>query len=56
MGSPYAQVLGFTDEDVVSSDFITNAHSSIVDSKAGISLSDTFVKVCGHMIELQAGM
>lgn len=38
-------VLGYTDEDVVSSDFITDAHSSIVDAKAGIMLSPTFVKV-----------
>lgn len=30
---------------VVSSDFITDTHSSIVDAKAGIQLSPTFVKV-----------
>ena len=35
----------FTDEDVVSADFIGDKHSSIVDSKAGIQLSDTFVKL-----------
>lgn len=38
-------VLGYTDEDVVSSDFIGNAHTSIFDEKAGIQLSPTFVKV-----------
>ncbi|KAK2078902.1 hypothetical protein QBZ16_002592 [Prototheca wickerhamii] len=38
-------ILGYTDEDVVSSDFIGNSHSSIVDAKAGIQLSDTFVKI-----------
>ena len=39
------QVLGFTDEDVVSSDFVTDPHSSIIDSKAGLMLSPTFVKL-----------
>eukprot|EP00887_Chlorella_sp_A99_P000064 scaffold16.g64.t1 len=38
-------ILGFTDEDVVSSDFITDDRSSIVDAKAGIALSPTFVKL-----------
>eukprot|EP01024_Parvocaulis_polyphysoides_P045739 TRINITY_DN4286_c0_g4_i2.p1 TRINITY_DN4286_c0_g4~~TRINITY_DN4286_c0_g4_i2.p1 ORF type:complete len:301 (-),score=72.97 TRINITY_DN4286_c0_g4_i2:381-1283(-) len=38
-------ILGFTDDDVVSKDFTTDAHSSMVDSKAGIQLSDTFVKL-----------
>ena len=38
-------VLGYTDEDVVSSDFIGDAHTSIFDAKAGIALTDTFVKV-----------
>eukprot|EP00195_Chlamydomonas_chlamydogama_P006260 CAMPEP_0202893434 /NCGR_PEP_ID=MMETSP1392-20130828/3011_1 /ASSEMBLY_ACC=CAM_ASM_000868 /TAXON_ID=225041 /ORGANISM="Chlamydomonas chlamydogama, Strain SAG 11-48b" /LENGTH=367 /DNA_ID=CAMNT_0049577769 /DNA_START=138 /DNA_END=1241 /DNA_ORIENTATION=+ len=38
-------VLGYTDEDVVSSDFVTDAHSSIVDAKAGIMLTPTFVKL-----------
>lgn len=35
----------YTEEDVVSADFIGDKHSSIVDSKAGIQLSDTFVKL-----------
>lgn len=38
-------VLGYTDEDVVSSDFIGDDHASIFDAKAGISLNDNFVKV-----------
>jgi glyceraldehyde 3-phosphate dehydrogenase len=38
-------ILGYTDEEVVSSDFIGDAHSSIFDAKAGISLSDNFVKL-----------
>ena len=40
-----AGVLGYTDEDVVSSDFISDPHTSIFDAKAGIALTDTFVKV-----------
>ena len=38
-------ILGYTDEDVVSSDFIGDARTSIFDAKAGISLTDTFVKL-----------
>ncbi len=38
-------VLGYTNEDVVSSDFIGDARTSIFDEKAGIQLSPTFVKV-----------
>lgn len=38
-------VLGYTEDDVVSSDFIGNTHSSIFDAKAGISLTDNFVKL-----------
>ena len=40
-----AGILGYTDEDVVSSDFISDPHTSIFDAKAGIALTDTFVKV-----------
>jgi len=40
-----AGVLGFTKEDVVSTDFVGDAHSSIVDAKAGIALSGNFVKL-----------
>jgi glyceraldehyde 3-phosphate dehydrogenase len=38
-------ILGYTDEEVVSSDFIGDTRSSIFDAKAGISLSDNFVKL-----------
>jgi len=38
-------VLGYTDEDVVSSDFLGDARTSIFDAKAGIALTDSFVKV-----------
>ena len=38
-------VLGYTDEDVVSSDFLGDSRTSIFDKKAGIALTDTFVKV-----------
>ncbi|HBK30211.1 MAG TPA: type I glyceraldehyde-3-phosphate dehydrogenase [Porphyromonadaceae bacterium] len=38
-------VLGYTNEDLVSSDFIGDPHTSIFDEKAGIQLSPTFVKV-----------
>ncbi|PQL94094.1 type I glyceraldehyde-3-phosphate dehydrogenase [Apibacter adventoris] len=38
-------ILGYTDEEVVSSDFITDPRTSIFDAKAGIQLSPTFVKV-----------
>ena len=40
-----AGVLGYTDEAVVSSDFLGDARTSIFDAKAGIALTDTFVKV-----------
>ncbi|MFY9643027.1 MAG: type I glyceraldehyde-3-phosphate dehydrogenase [Rhodomicrobium sp.] len=38
-------VLGYTDEEVVSSDFIHDAHSSIFDAGAGIELNANFFKV-----------
>ncbi|XP_018576994.1 glyceraldehyde-3-phosphate dehydrogenase 2 [Anoplophora glabripennis] len=38
-------ILGYTDEEVVSSDFIGDTHSSIFDAKAGISLNQNFVKL-----------
>ena len=38
-------VLGYTDEDVVSSDFLGDSRTSIFDAKAGIALTDSFVKV-----------
>jgi glyceraldehyde 3-phosphate dehydrogenase len=38
-------ILGYTEEDVVSTDFIGDARTSIFDAKAGIALNDNFVKV-----------
>ena len=38
-------ILAYTDEAVVSSDFIHNPHTSIFDATAGIMLTDTFVKL-----------
>lgn len=38
-------ILDYTEEDVVSSDFIGDKHASIFDAKAGISLTDNFVKI-----------
>ncbi|CAG5108897.1 Similar to Gapdh2: Glyceraldehyde-3-phosphate dehydrogenase 2 (Drosophila pseudoobscura pseudoobscura) [Cotesia congregata] len=42
---PLKGILGYTEDDVVSSDFIGDNHSSIFDAKAGIPLSDGFVKL-----------
>jgi glyceraldehyde 3-phosphate dehydrogenase len=38
-------ILGYTEDAVVSSDFLGDARTSIFDAKAGIALTDTFVKV-----------
>lgn len=38
-------ILDYTEEPVVSSDFIHSPHTSIFDSKAGIMLNETFVKL-----------
>lgn len=38
-------ILGYTEEEVVSSDFIGDSRTSIFDAKAGIALNDNFVKV-----------
>ncbi len=42
---PLKGILGYTEEEVVSSDFIGDARTSIFDAKAGIALTDTFVKI-----------
>jgi glyceraldehyde 3-phosphate dehydrogenase len=60
-------VLGYTDEQVVSSDFMGDSRSSIYDAQAGIELNDRFFKVvswydnewgyscrCVDMLELMA--
>ena len=38
-------ILGYTEDEVVSTDFLGDARTSIFDAKAGIQLSPTFVKV-----------
>merc|ERR1711966_233446 len=42
---PMKGILAYTEDDVVSSDFIGDAHTSIFDAKAGIALTDNFVKL-----------
>ena len=42
---PMKGILGYTNDDVVSTDFLGDPRSSIFDIKAGIHLSDTFMKV-----------
>ncbi|MBC7744807.1 MAG: type I glyceraldehyde-3-phosphate dehydrogenase [Flavobacterium sp.] len=41
----YKGILGYTEDSVVSSDFIGDARTSIFDANAGIALNDHFVKV-----------
>jgi glyceraldehyde 3-phosphate dehydrogenase len=38
-------ILGFTEDDVVSQDFVSDSRTSIVDAKAGIGLNSTFFKI-----------
>ena len=42
---PLKGILAYTEDEVVSQDFIGDTHSSIFDAKAGISLNDNFVKL-----------
>lgn len=41
----YKGILGYTEDDVVSQDFIGDSRTSIVDAKAGIGLNSTFFKI-----------
>jgi len=41
----YKGIMGYTEDAVVSTDFVGDEHSSIFDASAGIALNDTFVKV-----------
>jgi len=41
----YAGIVGYTEDQVVSADFIGDKRSSIFDAKAGIALSSNFVKL-----------
>ena len=38
-------ILGYTEEDVVSSDFVGEVCTSVFDAKAGIALNDNFIKL-----------
>jgi len=38
-------ILGYTEDQVVSSDYLTSSYSSIFDAGAGISLNEHFVKL-----------
>ncbi len=42
---PMKGYLAYTEDQVVSSDFMGDEHSSIFDARAGIALSSTFVKL-----------
>jgi len=42
---PMKGILAYTEDDVVSSDFIGESCTSVFDAKAGIALSDNFVKL-----------
>ena len=42
---PLKGILAYTDEEVVSTDFIGDPHSSIFDAQAGIALDDNFVNL-----------
>ena len=42
---PMKGIMDYTSDDVVSSDFLGDKHTSIFDAKAGIALTDTFVKL-----------
>ncbi|CAF2155758.1 unnamed protein product [Rotaria magnacalcarata] len=47
---PLKNILAYTDDEVVSTDFIGDTYSSIFDAKAGISLNDNFVKLLSWYI------
>jgi len=42
---PLKGILGYTEDDVVSMDFLGDSRSCIFDAKAGIQLSEKFVKL-----------
>ncbi|KAH7420867.1 hypothetical protein KP509_13G026600 [Ceratopteris richardii] len=47
-------ILGYTEDDVVSTDFVGDERSSIFDAKAGIALSKDFMKLiaCNRVVDL----
>lgn len=48
---PLKGILGYSDEEVVSSDFIGDTNSSIFDAKAGLALNDNFVKLVSWSVQ-----
>uniref|UniRef100_A0A2K5NSW4 glyceraldehyde-3-phosphate dehydrogenase (phosphorylating) n=1 Tax=Cercocebus atys TaxID=9531 RepID=A0A2K5NSW4_CERAT len=55
---PLKGILGYTEHQVVSSDFNSNTHSSTFDAGAGIALNDHFIKLisCSRVVDLMAHM
>ena len=41
----YKNIIGYTEYDVVSQDFVSDTRTSIIDAKAGIGLNSTFFKI-----------
>jgi glyceraldehyde 3-phosphate dehydrogenase len=41
----YKNIIGYTEDDVVSQDFVSDTRTSIIDAKAGIGLNSTFFKI-----------
>ena len=41
----YKGIIGYTEDDVVSQDFVSDPRTSIIDAKAGIGLNSTFFKI-----------
>jgi len=46
-------ILGYTEDAVVSTDFITTSFSSIFDAEAGISLNKNFVKLIAWSADIR---
>ncbi len=41
----YNEILGYSDENLVSTDFISDSRTSIIDANSGIQISETFFKI-----------
>jgi len=53
---PMKGILGYTEDQVVSSDFLTSNLSSIFDAGAGISLNEHFVKLVSWFANLSTSI